>query len=228
MLSLLKPALSQGTANLDTVPSTIEIDWFYLPIFPLFYRWSVGYVWLVVAGATLLFVLLPWLPPKRRGRNEFHVMVHPDNRIVAAQPGETLLDAALRDGIAFPFDCRNGGCGVCKCTLLSGRVDYGIHQSTALSKDEMAAGKALACCATPLTDVELDTCPSGVAGAGVVRKHRARSSSSRTSRTTSCGCASSCLASATALLRRAVSQRAARRRREAEFLVRDRAARARK
>ena len=174
VLSLLKPALSQGSANLDTVASTLDLDWFYLPIFPLFYRWPMGGVWLLVGGATLLFALLPWLPPKRRGKNEFHVMVHPDNRIVAAHPGETLLDAALRDEIAFPFDCRNGGCGVCKCTLLSGRVDHGLHQSTALTKDEIAAGKALACCATPLSDVELEYVPARIPGAAFVRKHRAQ------------------------------------------------------
>ena len=28
--------------------------------------------------------------------------------------GETLLDAGLREGVPLPFDCRNGGCGVCK------------------------------------------------------------------------------------------------------------------
>jgi CDP-4-dehydro-6-deoxyglucose reductase len=174
VLSLVKPAVSQGVANLDTVPSTLGLDWFYLPIFPLFYRWSVGNVWLLIGVATLVFVLLPWLPPKRRGKDEFHVLVHPDNRIVAAHPGETLLDAALRDEIEFPFDCRNGGCGVCKCTLLSGRVDYGIYQSTALSSDEIAAGKALACCATPLSDVEIEYVPVKVPGAGVVRRHRAQ------------------------------------------------------
>ena len=174
VLSLVKPAVSQGVADLDTVPTSVGLDWFYLPIFPLFYRWSVGHVWLLVGGGSLFLALLPWLPPKRRGRNEFHVLLHPDNRIVAARLGETLLDAALRDEIAFPFDCRNGGCGVCKCTLLSGRVDYGIYQTTALSKEEIAAGKALACCATALSDVEIEYVPAERPGASRVRKHRAQ------------------------------------------------------
>ena len=174
VLSLVKPVVSQGPADLATVPQKIGLDWFYLPIFPLFYRWSVGHVWLLVGVATVVLVLLPWLPPKRRGKNEFHVMVHPDNRIVPAQPGETLLDAALRDDIPFPFDCRNGGCGVCKCTVLSGRVDHGIYQSTALSKDEIAAGKALACCATPLSDVEIEYVPQAAGAARAVPRHRAQ------------------------------------------------------
>jgi NAD(P)H-flavin reductase/quinol-cytochrome oxidoreductase complex cytochrome b subunit len=175
VLSLFKPAVSQGTADLATAPSTLALDWFYLPIFPLFYKWSVRDVWLLVGGATLVFALLPWLPPKRRRRKgEFHLMIHPDNRIVAGHEGETLLESALREDIAFPFDCRNGGCGVCKCTLLSGRVDYGIHQRDALTPKEIASGKALACCAVPLSDVELEYVPVERPGGIAVQKHRAR------------------------------------------------------
>jgi NAD(P)H-flavin reductase/ferredoxin len=175
VLSLVKPAVSQGAANLDTVPSSLGIDWFYLPVFPLFYKWSVRDVWLLVGGATLLLALLPWLPPKRRrSEREFHLLVHPDNRIVAGREGETLLESALREEIAFPFDCRNGGCGVCKCTILYGRVDHGIHQPDALTADEIAAGKALACCAVPRSDVELEYVPVHAAGGLVVQRHRAR------------------------------------------------------
>jgi NAD(P)H-flavin reductase/ferredoxin len=101
-------------------------------------------------------------------------MIHPDNRIVAGHEGETLLESALREDIAFPFDCRNGGCGVCKCTLLSGRVDYGIYQRDALSPEEIAAGKALACCAVPLSDVELEYVPVERPGGFAVQRHRAR------------------------------------------------------
>jgi CDP-4-dehydro-6-deoxyglucose reductase, E3 len=175
VLSLARPALSQGPANLATVPTSLDLDWFYLPIFPLFYRWSVAEVWLLVSGATLLFVLLPWLPPKfRRHKEAFHLMVRPDNRIVAAREGETVLEAALRDGIVFPFDCRNGGCGVCKCTILSGGVEHGVHQTEMLTADEKAAGKALACCATPFSDLELEYVPTAPLGGIAVKRHRAQ------------------------------------------------------
>ena len=174
-LSILHPATSQGPANLATVPATLDLDWFYLPIFPLFYRWSVGEVWLLVGGATLLFVLLPWLPPKvRTHKDAFHLMIRPDNRIVAAREGETLLESALRDGIAFPFDCRNGGCGACRCTILYGSVDYGIHQDEALTAEDKAAHKALACCATPLSDLELEYVPVAPLGGIAVKRHRAQ------------------------------------------------------
>ncbi len=173
-LSLVKPVVSQGVANLGTVSPTLDLDWFYLPVFPLFYQWSVRDVWLLVGGATLLFAVLPWLPPKRSRQGEFHLLIHPDNRIVAGRGGETLLESALREDIVFPFDCRNGGCGVCKCTIVYGRVDHGIHQADVLTAAEIAAGKALACCAVPLSDVELEYVPVQAAGGLAVRRHRAR------------------------------------------------------
>lgn len=174
-LSLAEPATSLAPANLATAPGIIPLDWFYLPIFPLLYAWSVRDVWMLVGGATLLFVLLPWLPPKfLRHKAAFHVLVHPDNRIIAAREGETLLEAALREDIGFPFDCRNGGCGKCKCTVVYGEVDYGLYQDDALGAAEKAAGKALACCATPLSDLELEYVPGVLVSGLAVQHHRAR------------------------------------------------------
>jgi NAD(P)H-flavin reductase/ferredoxin len=86
--------------------------------------------------------------------------VRPDNRIVAVRAGETLLDAGLREGIALPFDCRNGGCGECKATLRSGTVEIGAVQPGVLSAEERAAGKILPCVCTPREDVELEYVPS--------------------------------------------------------------------
>jgi NAD(P)H-flavin reductase/ferredoxin len=127
-----------------------------------------------VGAGTLLFVLLPWLPPLRRGaRGTFHLLVRPDNRIVSARAGESVLDAALREGIAIPFDCRNGGCGVCKCTIASGSVDYGLHQPEALTEAEKAQGKALACCATPRSDLEIEYVPRMLPQGYVTGRHRA-------------------------------------------------------
>lgn len=65
-LSLAYPAVSQGPADLGTVPAQIRLDWFYLAIYPLFDQWSYGAVWALVGGATLLLFLFPWLPPLRR------------------------------------------------------------------------------------------------------------------------------------------------------------------
>ncbi len=73
-----------------------------------------------------------------------------------AHPGETILDAALRDGRIFPYGCRSGTCGACKSTVLSGRVDYGVYEDFALSAEEIAQGKALLCQAIARQDVVID------------------------------------------------------------------------
>lgn len=160
-LSILKPAVSQ----VETAPEApLGFDWFYLPVLALLYRWTPGEVWLLVGGATVLFFLLPWLPPKKRGA-EHYMLVRPDNRIIAVRAGETLLDAALREGIPMPFDCRNGGCGACKATLKSGSVEMGASQAGALTPAERAAGRILPCVCTLREDVELEYVPVKAAGA---------------------------------------------------------------
>lgn len=175
VLSLIKPALSGAHADLGAAVTTVNFDWFYLPVFTLIYRWSPGEVWLLVGGSTALLMLLPWLPPKLTGKTKlFHLLVRPDNRIVAVREGETLLDAGLREGIQLPFECRNGGCGVCKGTVLYGAVDYGAYQDAVLTEQEKQAGKALFCCATPLTDLEIEYEPAAAPGNVVVRVYRAR------------------------------------------------------
>lgn len=73
-----------------------------------------------------------------------------------AAPNETILDAALRDNRIFPYGCRNGACGACKCSLISGSVDYGEYEDFAFSDADKAAGKVLLCQAVPLSDVSID------------------------------------------------------------------------
>jgi NAD(P)H-flavin reductase len=163
VLSVLKPAVSQAGDKAE-----LGFDWFYLPVLALLYRWTPGEVWLLVGGASLVLFLLPWLPPKRRGAAHY-MLVRPDNRIIPVRAGETLLDAALREGIALPFDCRNGGCGECKATLRSGRVEFGAHQSGVLSAAERAEGKILPCVCAALDDVELEYLPAKTPGAAAAR-----------------------------------------------------------
>jgi NAD(P)H-flavin reductase len=163
VLSLVKPALSQPHADLAAAAATIDFDWFYLPVYAFLYRASPAQVWLVVAGATLLFLAAPWLPPRRKGAGHYMLM-RPDNRIVAVREGETILDAGLRDGVSLPFECRNGGCGQCKATLAYGSVDYGAYQPDALSEAERAAGRLLTCAAKPLGDIEIEYLPAKAPG----------------------------------------------------------------
>jgi CDP-4-dehydro-6-deoxyglucose reductase len=89
------------------------------------------------------------------------VTLQPSGLRFVVQPGETVLAAAIRQGIGLPYGCKDGACGSCKCRLLAGQVVQGAHQDKALSAAEEAAGQILTCCATPQTDctVEARTVP---------------------------------------------------------------------
>ncbi|HPP47329.1 MAG TPA: FAD-binding oxidoreductase [Accumulibacter sp.] len=159
LLSLSKPIVSQGgEADMALVPTGIAFDWFELPVLALVYVVEPLKLWFWVLGLTAVLFLVPWLPPKRRGAMpaQQNITFHPDRQTVSARFGETLLDAGLRQNIDLPYECRNGGCGVCKCSVLQGRVDPGLYQPSALSNEELALGKVLLCCATALEDVEIE------------------------------------------------------------------------
>jgi NAD(P)H-flavin reductase/quinol-cytochrome oxidoreductase complex cytochrome b subunit len=158
-LALIKPILSQGgEADMAVVPTNIAFDWFELPVLALVYVTNPLHLWYWVFGLTGLMFLVPWLPPKKRGtaKEQTTITFQPDHKAVTARFGETLLDAGLRQDINLPYECRNGGCGMCKCTVLAGKVDPGLYQPSALSDEELAQGKVLLCCATALDDVEIE------------------------------------------------------------------------
>ena len=67
-------------------------------------------------------------------------------RFIDASPSETVADAAYRQGINIPLDCRDGACGTCKCFAEAGRYDLGQdYIEDALTEDEAAQGYVLTC-----------------------------------------------------------------------------------
>ena len=84
----------------------------------------------------------------------YQVTVQPSGRQFAVESDETLLDAALRQGLTLPYGCKDGACGACKGKVLSGAVEHGKAQ--ALSDAEKAAGLALYCCARARSDLEIE------------------------------------------------------------------------
>ena len=67
--------------------------------------------------------------------------------------GTTVLDAAITAGLSLPFSCTEGLCGTCKSTLLAGRVD--LRHNGGIRPREIANGKILLCCSTPLSDLAI-------------------------------------------------------------------------
>jgi NAD(P)H-flavin reductase/ferredoxin len=70
--------------------------------------------------------------------------------------GETVLDAALRQGVVLDYGCRHGNCSKCKYYLSEGDIDFGNASIYSLSDDEREEGFGLLCCATPLSDLVIE------------------------------------------------------------------------
>ena len=86
----------------------------------------------------------------------FQISVQPGAHGFAAEANETILDAALRQGLILPYGCRDGACGACRGKILSGEVDQGRAQTHALSEEDRHAGFALFCCAKAKSDLDIE------------------------------------------------------------------------
>ncbi len=75
-------------------------------------------------------------------------------RSVQQQVGETILEAALREGVALPFSCTVGGCASCKVQVLDGEV--ALNEPNCLAADEKAQGYTLACSAYAASRITVD------------------------------------------------------------------------
>lgn len=56
--------------------------------------------------------------------NSYRVTIQPSGLQFEVTEQQTILDAALAQGIDFPFRCRQGVCTSCVCRLKSGTVRY--------------------------------------------------------------------------------------------------------
>jgi CDP-4-dehydro-6-deoxyglucose reductase len=83
---------------------------------------------------------------------------------------ETLLEAALRQGINLPYGCKNGACGSCKGKVIEGQITHGQHSESALSKADETVGSILFCCAHPQSDLLIEAREVQGAGDIAIRK----------------------------------------------------------
>ncbi|EWH09258.1 ferredoxin [Catenovulum agarivorans DS-2] len=84
----------------------------------------------------------------------YTVKLLPHNIEFDVEPLETIVEAALRNNIDFPFQCMQGTCSSCHCKLLSGKVSYG-DLPLIFTDEEQAMGLVYACIAYPISNVEL-------------------------------------------------------------------------
>lgn len=83
----------------------------------------------------------------------FNVEFTPSGESFDVEPGETVLDAALRQGVQIRYGCRSGKCSTCKFQIEDGEIDYGDVSVYSLPDAERDQGWGLLCRARPLTDL---------------------------------------------------------------------------
>ncbi len=83
------------------------------------------------------------------------VQIQPSEHQFYVESGETVLDAALRQGVNLRYGCRNGACGACKGKILQGNVSYD-EPPIALEDSDVEQNLALFCEAKPDSELVIE------------------------------------------------------------------------
>ncbi|MEM7182980.1 MAG: 2Fe-2S iron-sulfur cluster binding domain-containing protein [Spirochaetota bacterium] len=88
---------------------------------------------------------------------ELEILVSETNELqkISCDGKETILETALAAEIAFPYSCRVGSCGKCKCILEEGKVRNLKSPAFTLSAAEVQENYILACQALPKTNLKI-------------------------------------------------------------------------
>jgi toluene monooxygenase electron transfer component len=78
-----------------------------------------------------------------------------DGSAFACDPDDTVLRAALRAGLGFPYECNVGSCGNCRFELVEGKVEHRRSDPPAWSERDRQRNRWLGCQARPLGDCRI-------------------------------------------------------------------------
>ena len=84
------------------------------------------------------------------------VTIQPSNKTIEVKNNQSILSAALDQGLDWPHDCKFGSCTSCKAQLTKGRIKPTSDYSQVLSKEEINDGYFLACQARVTMDCEVE------------------------------------------------------------------------
>lgn len=86
----------------------------------------------------------------------YQVTLKPSEHSFVVEENEYILDAALRQGIAFPYQCKTGSCATCLGKVVSGEVYYPDGLPLTIMEHEHEQGKAVFCISVAKSDLELE------------------------------------------------------------------------
>jgi CDP-4-dehydro-6-deoxyglucose reductase len=84
----------------------------------------------------------------------FTITLKPSGEQFTVNPGEAILDSAIRQGVAMPYGCRSGRCGACVANIVEGEISYPYGEPIAL--DTTNPNICLPCACKPEGDVTLE------------------------------------------------------------------------
>lgn len=89
------------------------------------------------------------------------VRVLPSNHDFLLEGNDSILEAALRSGLALNYGCSNGNCGLCKAKVVSGEVQKIRPHDYSFTAAEKAQGYVLLCANTAITDLVIEATEAG-------------------------------------------------------------------
>ncbi|MGB0713080.1 MAG: CDP-6-deoxy-delta-3,4-glucoseen reductase [Gammaproteobacteria bacterium] len=84
------------------------------------------------------------------------ITVQPSGKQFEADEGETILAAAMREGIILPYGCRNGVCGSCKGKVVTGQLGYPEGLPAGITDEQSRGGDCLFCKAVAYGDATIE------------------------------------------------------------------------
>nr|BBD49903.1 alkene monooxygenase reductase [Alteromonadaceae bacterium PE-TB08W] len=84
------------------------------------------------------------------------IEVQPFSHGFDCEENETILSAALRQGLLLRYGCKNGGCGTCKIKLIDGDIESDTRNSFTLTPDEVEDDWFLPCITQAMDDCVVD------------------------------------------------------------------------
>ena len=84
------------------------------------------------------------------GHSKITIMVDDEETSFEMSQKQTILEAALKQGIDAPYSCQGGICSSCLCRVTQGSAE--MKKNSILTDKEIAEGLILSCQAHPTSD----------------------------------------------------------------------------
>lgn len=90
-----------------------------------------------------------------------HVHILPSGHDFFIDGPDTILEAALRAGVALDYGCSGGNCGLCKARVVSGQIKKVRNHDYVIPDAQKNQGYILLCSNTAVSDVEIEAPVAG-------------------------------------------------------------------